>query len=145
MGYHDRRGFAIWSRLMRPCALLLSTLLLFAATSRAEEDGLPRYRLERIEVRRNRRTAAALIRGALLVRSGDVVAPDDPRLEASRYKVLALGLFADVRLRLERGGARGQAVLVVEVAERGTLVLDNLWFGASRAVEGWGGFELTAT
>jgi outer membrane protein assembly factor BamA len=129
---------------MRLAALLLP-LALVAAGARAEDEGIPRYRIERLEVSGNRRTATALIRGALLVRPGDVVAPDDPRLEASRYKVLALGLFIDVRLRLERGHARGHAVLVVEVAERGTLVIDNLWFGSSRAVEGWGGLELTDT
>jgi outer membrane protein assembly factor BamA len=109
------------------------------------EDGIPRYRIERIEVRGNQRTAGAVVRGNILVRAGELLGADDPRLELSRFRLLGTGLFYDVRLRLERGHARGDAVVVVEVVERGTLIVHDLWWGTSRAVAGWGGVDLTDT
>src|SRR5207237_2008944 len=62
-----------------------------------------------------------------------------------RFRLLGTGLFYDVRLHLERGSERGAAILVVEVIERGTLVVHELWWGTSRAVAGWGGVDLTDT
>jgi len=123
-------------------SLLVLCLLCAAALA---EDAIPRYRIERIDVRGNRRTATAVVRGSVLVRPGELVGADDPRLELSRFRLLGTGLFYDVRLRLERGSTRGTAVVVVEVVERGTLILHELWWGSSRAVAGWGGVDLTDT
>jgi outer membrane protein assembly factor BamA len=119
-------------------------LLLLAAPVWAE-DAIPRYVIERIEVRGNRRTATAVIRGNVLVKPGEELAADDARLELTRFRLLGTGLFYDVRLRLERGHERGFALVVVEVVERGTLVVHELWWGTSRAVDAWGGVDLTDT
>jgi outer membrane protein assembly factor BamA len=136
-------------RLGRLLATLLAVVALAALAALPafadEVDPIPRYLIQRVDVRGNRRTAAAVVRGAILIRAGESLSADDPRLEASRFRLLGLGLFNDVHLRLERGRARGSAVLVVEVVERGTLVLNNLWFGNSRAVAGWGGVDLAET
>jgi outer membrane protein assembly factor BamA len=125
--------------------LVAIALVTWGQLSAAAEDAIPRYVIQRVEVRGNRRTAAQVVRGAILIRAGESLSADDPRLEASRFRLLGLGLFAEVRLRFERGQARGLAILVVEVVERGTLVLNNLWFGTSRAVAGWGGVDLAET
>jgi outer membrane protein assembly factor BamA len=122
----------------------LIVLALLCASVHAE-DAIPRYRIERVEVRGNRRTATAVVKESVLVRAGELVSADDPRLELSRFRLLGTGLFYDVRLHLERGSARGRAIVVVEVIERGTLVLHDLWWGTSRAVAGWGGVDLTDT
>jgi outer membrane protein insertion porin family len=124
---------------------LLVLLLLCVPTSARGEDALPRYVIERIDVRGNQRTAAAVVRAGVLLQSGDALSADDPRLELSRFRLLGSGLFYDVRLHLERGHERGWAVLVVEIVERGTLVVHELWWGASQAVRGWGGVDLTDT
>src|SRR5262249_8966290 len=98
--------------------------------SRAGADEFdPRYVVERIDVRGNVRTADSIITRQLTIHVGDVVRADDPRVEVSRFRVLALGFFSDVQIQLERGRTRGRAALVVEVAERGTLVLNQLFFG----------------
>jgi outer membrane protein insertion porin family len=99
--------------------------------------------IEGIEVFGNGSTADRVIRRALQIRAGDMLRPGDPRLERARYKVLALGFFRDVQLRLRRGSARGQVILVVEVVERGTMVLERLYFGTSTASPWWAGAVLS--
>jgi outer membrane protein assembly factor BamA len=123
-------------------ALALALLVGAAAPSAAGEFG-PRYVVERIEIRGNTKTARALIERELQVRAGDVVGADDERVELSRFRLLALGFFTDVRLGLKRGAARGQAVLVVDVVERGTIVLNQIFLGTSDAVPLWGGVDVS--
>src|SRR5262249_25563209 len=67
---------------------------------------------------------------------------DDSRVEASRFRVLGTGFFEDVRLSLERGRARGRVVLVVEVVERGTIILNELFLGSSDATAAWAGLDI---
>lgn len=120
-------------------------LVLLLGTSSAQGQFVPTgpiYRIEAIEVQGNHRTRSRLIRRALLVRAGQRLAVDDPAFDLSRYRVLALGHFAAVQLRLRRGATRGAAVLVVEVVERGTLVISDLFLGTSEATRAWGGLGL---
>lgn len=102
----------------------------------------PRYLIEAIEVRGNHKTRAEVIARALKVRPNMVLAADDPRFELSRYRVLSLGHFSEVRLRLRRGSHRGRAVLVVQVTERGTITLTDVFLGVSEATDAWGGLGL---
>ncbi len=118
----------------------LALLLLIGATARAAEFG-PAYLIERIDVRGNVKTAAPVIVRQLLIKPGETVRADDPRVEVSRYRVLALGFFSDAQIRLAKGSERGRVVLVVEVVERGTLILNQLWFGTSDAVPLWAGVD----
>ena len=102
----------------------------------------PRYTIERVVVRGNRKTEAALVLGEIGLRPGDQVTASDPRVEAARFRLLSLGFFLDVRLALERGSQRGGAVLVVDVEERGTVILNALYLGASAATPFWGGLDV---
>ncbi|HUH02245.1 MAG TPA: BamA/TamA family outer membrane protein [Kofleriaceae bacterium] len=103
----------------------------------------PVVMIERIEVRGNRITAPRLIERALPVRQGDVLRAGDPRLREARYKVLALGYFRSVDLRLSKGSARGRVIVTVQVVERGTVILDQLLFGNSRSTPWWVGVSAT--
>jgi len=72
-----------------------------------------------------------------------VLRASDKRLHNARFKVLALGFFRDVRLEIKKGSARGQVVLIVNVVERGTVVLNRLWFGTSELSPYWLGADLS--
>lgn len=103
----------------------------------------PLVEIETITIDGLDHTADRLVRRALLVREGDRLRTGDPRFRVSRFRVLALGYFYDVRLRLERGSARGRVVVVVEVWERGTFIVNGLYFGtASEASPLWLGADV---
>ncbi len=103
----------------------------------------PSYTLEAIEVRGNRKTKTALILREVGLHQGDVVNADDARVSLARLRLLALGFFLDVHLSLVKGQHRGQATLVVEVEERGTIILDAIYLGTSQATDVWGGLAAT--
>jgi outer membrane protein insertion porin family len=102
----------------------------------------PRYTIERIVVRGNRKTESSLILGEIGLRTGDQVTASDGRVEAARIRLLSLGFFLDARLALEKGTGRGGAVLIVDVEERGTVILNALYLGSSDATTFWGGFDV---
>jgi hypothetical protein len=105
----------------------------------------PRYVIEEIVVRGNRRTKASIILAELGLAPGDVLVASDPRVEAARFRLLALGHFIDARLSVERGKRRGGVVLVVEVEERGALVINELYPSTSSATAFWGGADVSDT
>ena len=102
----------------------------------------PLYVIERIIVRGNRKTETALILGEIGIRPGDQLTASSSRVEEARIRLLSLGYFLDARLALQRGSARGGAILLVDVEERGTIVLNALYLGASAATDFWGGLEI---
>lgn len=101
------------------------------------------YRIESVEVRGNQKTKTALILRELGLRAGDVVVANDPRVGLARLRLLGLGYFLDVHLSLVKGEQRGLANLVVEVEERGTVILDAIYLGSSQATALWGGLAAT--
>jgi outer membrane protein insertion porin family len=103
----------------------------------------PRYAIESVVVRGNRKTDASLIRAEIGLGEGDVVGASDPRVEAARYRLLALGYFLDAHLSVARGSRRGGVVLVVEVEERGTIVINELFPSTSAATAFWGGADVS--
>ena len=105
----------------------------------------PRYVIEEIVVRGNRKTKTALILAELGLAPGDTVGASDPRVDAARFRLLALGHFLDARLSVERGKQRGGVVLLVEVEERGTLVINELYPSTSDATAFWGGADVSDT
>ncbi len=108
----------------------------------------PRYVIERIEVRGNAHTKASLILEQLDeagMRPGTAVGAADARVEAARYRLLALGHFLDARLSVRRGAQRGGVVLLVEVEERGSIVVNELFPSTSAATRFWGGADLSET
>lgn len=88
-----------------------------------------RYTLEGIELRGNQRTASRVVLRYVRFRAGDVLDVDDPELELTRYRLLGTGFFASVELSLRKGTRRGAALLVIEVVERNTFVVENLSLG----------------
>jgi outer membrane protein assembly factor BamA len=105
----------------------------------------PRYVIEDVVVRGNRKTKTPLILDELGLKAGDAVGASDPRVEAARYRLLALGHFLDARLSVQRGSRRGAVVLLVEVEERGTIVINELYPSTSAATAFWGGADVSET
>lgn len=99
--------------------------------------------IEDVDVVGNVSTATRLVRRAVPIKQGEWVRADDPRFKHIRYKVLALGYFRSVEVKLRKGAKRGQVILQVTVKERGTVVLNKLLFGTSRATPWWAGIDLT--
>jgi outer membrane protein assembly factor BamA len=132
--------------------LLLTLLLLLSAPALANEGAQeraasdnnfgPLITIESIVVTGNTATASEVIKGALPIAAGDQLRPGDAKLAAARYRVLALGFFRTVELTLAKGSQRGQVVLYVNVEERGTVVLNRLYFGNSNATPWWAGIDL---
>ncbi len=103
----------------------------------------PLILIESIEVVGNTATQTELIRRTLPIQVGDVLHASDKRLREARFKVLALGFFRDVTLAMRKGGERGQVILEVRVVERGTVVLNRLWFGRSNVSPYWLGADVS--
>jgi outer membrane protein assembly factor BamA len=101
------------------------------ATTAAEPRVRIRYTLDGIEIRGNARTASRVILHYIKFRAGDVLNVDDPEIQLTRYRLLGTGFFTSVQLSLRKGSRRGAAVLVVEVVERNTVVVQNLWLGVA--------------
>jgi outer membrane protein assembly factor BamA len=94
-----------------------------------------KYTLEGVEVRGNRTTLSRVVLRYVPLHEGDVLDVDDPELALTRFKLLGTGFFRDVQLSLRRGTRRGYVVLVVDVVERNTIVVDGVWLGISEDVE----------
>src|SRR5262249_26328549 len=62
--------------------------------------------------------------------------------DASRFRLLGSGLFEEVTLSLKKGGTRGHVILVVEVVERGTVILNEIFLGTSDATPIWFGLDV---
>jgi len=108
----------------------------------------PRYVIDDVQIKGNHKTDKSIINAevwALGLGQGASVDASDPRVEALRYRLLALGYFLDVRLSVTRGASRGGAVLVVEVEERGTIVINELFPSTSAATSFWGGADVSET
>jgi outer membrane protein insertion porin family len=93
--------------------------------------------IESIDVRGNLRTAEGVIRRRILLGEGDLV--DDRLVQASRLRLLGTGFFSEVDFSLERGSRRGRVILVVDVEERNTIVVDRLYLGTSPVSRFFGG------
>lgn len=100
-----------------------------AATASTTTKTRVRYTLEGIDLRGNARTSDRVILRFVPYRPGDVLDVDDPELEVTRYRLLATGYFKSVVLSLRRGTKRGRAILVVDLVERNTIVVENLAMG----------------
>lgn len=102
----------------------------------------PMITIEDIRIVGNRSTAERVILRALPFLQGERLRAADPRLSVAKFKVLALGYFRDVSLGLEKGSAHGRVIVVVTVVERGTIVLNRLWYGTSSLAPYWFGADV---
>ncbi len=96
------------------------------------------YFLEHVEVRGNEVTRDYVVRRFVPIEPGETLDVDDPAIETIRWRLLGTGWFDDVRLRLRRGSRRGWVVLVIEVEERNTLIIQQLALGVSQGVASTG-------
>jgi outer membrane protein insertion porin family len=90
-----------------------------------------KYTLDDIEVRGNGKTRSRVVLRYVPFRPGDVIDVDDPQVELTRYRLLGTGFFREVEFSLRKGKGRGHVVLIIEVVERNTLVVNDLWMGLS--------------
>jgi outer membrane protein assembly factor BamA len=113
-----------------------------------------KYTLEGIQVRGNQTTLSRVVLRYVPFHEGDVLDVDDPELELTRFRLLGTGYFRDVQLSLRRGTRRGYVVLVVDVVERNTIVVNNAWLGLAedvaqngnaRPISAYGGAQITET
>jgi outer membrane protein insertion porin family len=88
-----------------------------------------RYTLEAIVVRGNTRTERRVVLRYLPFKPGGVFDVDDSEVELSRYRLLGTGFFRDVQFSLKKGSARGLVVLVIDVTERNTIVINDVSMG----------------
>jgi len=102
----------------------------------------PLIAIEAIEISGNTATQTEIIRRALPIAPGDILHASDRRLRDTRFKVLALGYFRDVTLAMRKGSSRGRVVIEIHVVERGTFVLNRLWFGTTNVSPYWLGADV---
>ena len=115
-----------------------------AAQPAASESGAgPLLMIERISVEGNTKTSSHLIERVIGVEAGDVMRAGDPRLVSAEFNVLAMGFFREVAVRLEKGSQRDRVVLVIAVKERGTIILERLFFGTTQVTPWWAGLDVT--
>lgn len=112
------------------------------------------YQLEAVEVRGNERTRARVVLRYVRFRPGTVLDVDDPELELTRFRLLGTGFFKSVSLSLRKGSRRGAVRLVIEVEERNTIVVNDVWLGLSataddqgrtRPLSAYGGVDVAET
>ena len=114
-----------------------------------------RYILEGIVVSGNRRTKSKVIRKFVPLTPGEFLDPESPELLATEWRLMGTGWFDSVEIRLERGAERGYVMMIVEVKERNTVVIEQLVAGLSEGVKQttdrgrtlfpWLGFKITET
>jgi outer membrane protein insertion porin family len=112
------------------------------ASFHEDDEFGPVIYIEAVEISGNTATQTEIIRRALPIGPGDILHATDKRLRDTRFKVLALGYFRDVTLAMRKGSARGQVVIEIHVVERGTFVLNKLWFGTSSVSPWWLGADV---
>jgi len=113
-----------------------------ASTFHEDDEYGPVIYIQAIEISGNTATQTEIIRRALPIAPGDILHASDRRLRDTRFKVLALGYFRDVTLAMRKGAARGQVVIEIHVVERGTFVLNKLWFGSTNVAPYWVGADV---
>lgn len=91
----------------------------------------PRYALQKIVIKGNRKTMRRVIMRYVDMVPGEVFSADDQRLEMIRYRLLATGYFSRVQLSLKKGDGRGWVILEVRVKERNTIVIKDFMVGFS--------------
>jgi outer membrane protein insertion porin family len=113
-----------------------------------------KYTLERIEVRGNGKTSTRVVLRYVPFSEGDVIDVDSPALELARFRLLGTGFFRAAEFSLKKGSRRGQVVLVVDVVERPTVVINDISLGLSadadtqgkaRPLTAYGGLDVAET
>ncbi len=113
-----------------------------------------KYTIEGVEVRGNSKTLERVVLRYVPFRAGDTLDVDDAELELTRYRLLGTGYFRDAQLSLRKGSRRGNVILVIDVVERNTIIVNDVWLGLAEDVDGngnarpissYGGAQVTET
>jgi outer membrane protein assembly factor BamA len=124
------------------------------AAAEADEENDLKYTLDGIEVRGNTKTRSRVVLRYVPFKAGDVIDVESSEFQLTRYRLLGTGFFRDVELALRKGARRGHVVLVVEVVERNTLIVNDLWMGLAadaetngneRPLTAYGGIDVAET
>jgi outer membrane protein assembly factor BamA len=127
---------------MAPMLALAAALLLAQADApAAEEAASRRYVVERIELRGLAATRQDAVRRHLAVSEGHVL--DEEAVLVSRLRLLQLGWFSQVEVRVEKGSQRGMVALVFQLTERNTLIISDLVVGHTAPQPFYGGLGLS--
>ena len=94
-----------------------------------------RYSLEGVEIHGNTSTLKRVILRYVPFHAGDTFDVEDERVGLTRFRLLGTGYFRDVQLSLKRGSRHGAVVLVIDVIERNTIVVHDLWLGLASDVD----------
>lgn len=98
-----------------------------------------RYIVDSIVVLGNTRTRDSVITRFVPFTPGDVLDVDDRRLVLTKFRLLGTGFFRDATLSLRKGTAPGHVSLVVQVVERNTVVVNDVWMGLAASADTTGG------
>lgn len=106
--------------------------------SRTESD--PAYRKLQIQELRivgreqvSLRQIFRILRFEKLTEGTEIIWPEDPRIERAQERLRATGYFKQVVFRLEPlEASRDHVVLVIDLTERGTVAVQNLYLGTSK-------------
>ena len=96
--------------------------------------------IEGIEIIGNEKTSVDVIIRRMGVQVRDIL--DDEFVDSARLRLLSTGYFKSVEFSLRRGSQRGRVVLVVEVIERNTIMIDGLYYGSSDVEPFIGGLSI---
>ena len=109
--------------------------------------GAVRYLVEAVEVHGNRKTDPALILRELGLGRGDVLTADDRACPPPSCACCRSATSCGCRCALKGLSIAGAApvVLMVDVEERGTVILNALYLGTSEATLLWGGLDVSET
>jgi hypothetical protein len=112
-------------------------------TSRSTTSGTSkesvRYVVDSIIVTGNTLTRDTVIVRFVPFTPGDILDVDDPRLELTKFRLLGTGFFRDATLSLQKGRLPGHVSLVVNVVERNTIVVNDVWMGLAASADTSGG------
>ncbi|MCA9575995.1 MAG: BamA/TamA family outer membrane protein [Polyangiales bacterium] len=93
-----------------------------------------RYFLEDVEVVGNTRTHASVVRAYVPLERGEPFDPEESELETLQFSLMGTGWFDEVNVRLRRGRQRGWVVVVIEVVERNTVVVEQIALGVAEGL-----------
>jgi hypothetical protein len=99
------------------------------------------YVYEGVDIRGNAKTANFFFRSLLDLEPGERVHLD--QLDRFRRRLISTGFFSAVDARLTEGRSPESVVVQVDVEERNTIRLDNIYMGWSRETPFWGGIDLS--
>lgn len=111
-GYESHRATG---PLIKATLILLFAMTGVSALCHAESPERPSLIVEDIRCKGNALTRCAFIRGFLHLSPGDALSEEE--IQNAKLRLSSLPDFASVRIYLDKGSAKGQAIVIIEVVE----------------------------